>query len=179
MRHCLLISLFLVSQTSFAQNLIFQGKKSYKSTPTYEFKCGACSLSQGEILSVSFAKSSTGGIILLSINTPAGMRIGGTVLLYLADGSIISCVDKGTKDRVNEQSRALYYLTPSQFATIAHANILKIRFAIRGNAGNGLYETGSYTVSNPELSILDNVYSANPLENRHKYNISAGISNLN
>lgn len=123
--------LFMMSQIAFSQNYIYRGNAKYPSTPSYDFSCSACPMGGGT-LEVAFAKSSTGGYMLLSTSTPfSSMRIGGTVLIFLADASVITCTDKGIKDRVDGNSKVLYYLTSDEMAAISETNITKIRFAIR------------------------------------------------
>ena len=133
-------------------------------------------------LSVSFAKTSTGGLMLLSTSTAfAQMKIAGAVLIYLADGSTIKCTDKGVKDRVDGESKALYYLTDTELYNLSETGINKIRFAIV-QYGFGQPSSESYTASNPkkELYLSTSEFESPEPEDNYplKYNTPKDISGL-
>jgi hypothetical protein len=86
----------------------------------------------GGTVEVSIAKTASGGYLMLSTSTPwAHEYIAGTVLIFLSDVSTITCTDKGIRDRVDGESKALYYLTADEMSTLSQTNISKIRFSIK------------------------------------------------
>lgn len=123
----------LYCQLSFGQNYIYRGTTKYESTPSYDFSCNSCPMGGGT-LKVSIAKTAAGGLLLLTTSTPFSQeQIAGTVLVYLADGTIITCTDKGIKDRLDGNSMALYSFTGAEMEQLMSSNVYKIRFSIRNN----------------------------------------------
>lgn len=121
----------LYCQLSFGQNYIYRGTTKYESTPSYDFECGSCPMGGGT-LKVSIAKTDAGGLLLLATSTPFSQeQIAGTVLVYLADGTIITCTDKGIRDRLDGNSMALYAFTTAEMEQLMSSNVYKIRFSIR------------------------------------------------
>ncbi|MDU0369605.1 hypothetical protein ACFPAF_04295 [Hymenobacter endophyticus] len=121
----------LYGHLSFGQNYIYRGTSKFESTPSYDFACGSCPMGGGT-LKVSIARTDAGGLLLLTTSTPfSHERIAGTVLVYLADGSIITCTDKGVKDRLDGNSMALYAFTAAEMEQLMASNVYKIRFSIR------------------------------------------------
>ncbi|RTQ44953.1 hypothetical protein EJV47_26660 [Hymenobacter gummosus] len=165
-----LLSLFIAIlsySNAMCQNYIFRGKTKYRSTPAYGFTCSACPSIERE-LNTSFAKTPTGGLMLISTKTMLDGRISGKVLIYLTDGSVITCLDKGIKDRVDDESKALYFLTTSEMETLSQNNISKIRFSII-EPGYPSSRIENYTASNSSL------YSYN---GELQYNTSEDIAAL-
>ena len=100
-----LVTFFCVSAIS--QNYIYKGDNQYESTSGWEFKMNGSYWSGNPEFTV--AKHSNGGYLMIAINVPFKSHyIGGTVLVFLDDGSTIKCTDKGVRDHVDNQSVALY-----------------------------------------------------------------------
>jgi hypothetical protein len=169
----LLFILAFVHHSSFGQNYIYKGRTKYKSTPEYHLSSSTGI--GGQSLDVSIAKTPTGGIILLSTFTSfAEERIVGKIMLYLADGSTIVCTDKGIKDRVDDYSKALYYLTASEIKMLKQTNISKIRFSI-SQPGYSSPHSESFTASNANDKYMPEFPT---VADKYLYNIPEDISAL-
>ena len=127
----------LCFQQAYSQNYIYRGKTKYQATPRYDFNCGHCPMGGGTLM-VSIARTEAGGLLLISTNTPfSHEQIAGVVLVYLADGAIITCTDKGIKDRLDGNSMALYSFTDDEMDLLMSSNIYKIRFSIKNHMMGG------------------------------------------
>ena len=96
---------------AYGQNYIYRGDKRYSATEKWEFR----SRDYGDNLDVQVAADGSAGLLLLSASTVfENTMIGGTVTLFLENGNTIKCFDRNIKDRVNNQSLALYFLTTEE-----------------------------------------------------------------
>lgn len=77
---------------------------------------------------------------MLRMRTTQHDFIGGTVIVVLQDGSSIKCVDRGRRDQVNGESRALYTLTKAELETLSSIRIAFIRFNVKSEI-NGMPES--------------------------------------
>lgn len=121
-------SFFLLSK-GISQNLFFIGDKSYKIIEFQELTTkGESSFTE---LKVSIGKDGENGLIILSKNDfSRDLKISGELLIYLDDGSIIRCVDRGVRDRVNSTITTVYFLTASEVNRLKGENINTIRYSI-------------------------------------------------
>lgn len=119
----------------FSQNYIYQGDNQYKATSTWRFKLNGHYWTGEPTFTV--AKHSTGGYLMASIEVPFKSEyIGGTITIFLNDGSTIKCTDKGKRDHVDNQSIALYNFTKAEMEILSKKRITMIRFSILGG-GSG------------------------------------------
>ncbi len=137
-------------------NSIYIGETSYPSTSTWTFSNDYFF----KTLDVTVAiHPTTGGFLMLQTSTSFPQeRISGTVLLYLADNSVIKCIDRGIKDHVNGKSIALYKFTEEEMKKLAKSRIISIRFSVKSS-----FSSDSYIVKNvksmlDKLSSSDNYY---------------------
>lgn len=138
-----------------AQNYIYHGDKHYLATDVWSFQASALPYS----LEVQIGKSPNGGVLKLAYNISPGY-IGGMVYVFLADGSIIKCSDKGIKDAVDDKSVVLYYFTASEMEKLKLLNILKIRFTIKWPSGFVGSPSGDYNAENKRRTFsFDKDYS--------------------
>lgn len=113
-----------------AQNYIYHGDNQYEATQSWVFKLNGTYWSEDPELTI--AKHSNGGYLMLSIAVPGnGVHIGGTVFVFLEDGSIIKCTDKNIKDYVDNKSIALYNFTMDEIEKLKSFHITKVRFSIK------------------------------------------------
>jgi hypothetical protein len=75
--------------------------------------------------------------------------VGGTVIVFLADGSMLKCTDKGMKDHVDGNSVVLYNFTKSAVEKLKQHRIVHIRYSVI-NPGFG---TENFTFDN-KLSFI-------------------------
>lgn len=105
-------------------------------------------------LSVRVAKRSGGGWLVLS--TYCGIpyaRFSGNVYLYLSDGSVIKCYDRGLKDYINNRAVGVYMLSAAEVARLKQHSIDSIRFTIDGKS---YIATGSEDTRQPIRELFGN-----------------------
>lgn len=129
-----------------SQNTLFIGNKTYKSTPIWTFYTDGSPYDNYP--KVSVAKGNKGGLFVLTLSTPMeDFRIGGQLLIYLQDNTVIKCIDKGIRDRANNKETKIYNLTLTEIDKMASSKIISIRFNI-------------LNFSTSEGYIADNKYQA-------------------
>lgn len=131
-----------------AQNYIYKGNKQYEATNTWSFNLNAHYWTGSP--EITIAKHETGGYLMLSIVVPFDFDyIKGKLTIILEDGTMITCIDRGVRDYVDETSTNLYNLTMDEIDKMKNSRISKIRFNIfrsQGARSQGQYMP--YTASN-------------------------------
>lgn len=137
MKNLVIVIIFCVANISLAQNknIIYSGSKTYESTPTWRFE-----LNKGHgSLGLAIGKNKNEGVLLLTIETIIKqIYLKGTVLLFLEDGSVIKCYDKGIKDYLDGRSLSLYNLTAEEIKILMKKRIIKVRFSLYNNGYESL-----------------------------------------
>lgn len=102
-------------------------------------------------LNVTFAKDGINNIIVVSTKIVSTVRISGKLIIYLDDGTVISCIDRGIKDNVDDIATTVYQLTRSELNKMKKSNINTIRYQIKCEEcfSNPLTE-GNYSASNKD-----------------------------
>lgn len=142
---------FTFSNT-YSQDLFFIGEKSYPSTGTFMLKSN---MNHGENLFVTIAKKGNGGIINLKTNIWGGnddwcpLYIRGKAIIYLDNGNVISCIDRGIHDSVDNTTSTVYYLTLTEIEMLKKSNINIIRYSIGpGVSTCTTSQSGNFSASN-------------------------------
>lgn len=130
------------------QNLVFLGEKSYPSTEKFILQSNSDSDYSND-LNLVFAKDGEKILIVVSSKLVSSVRISGKLIIYLDDGTVISCIDRGNKDNVDDIASTAYYLTNEELSKMKNSNINTIRYTIKCAEclSNPLYE-GNYSASN-------------------------------
>lgn len=160
----LLIILSFIS--AFSQNYIYQGDNQYKATNTWGFPLNGDFVGGGDPY-LNIAKHSNGGYLMISIMVPFKYYIGGTITVFLNDGTIIKCTDKGIRDHVDNKSIVLYNFTNSEIERLKLNRITRIRFAIIG----GPEGPESYTADNYKSTIKWQIMGAEKEKNYFETNV--------
>ena len=125
------VLLFSISMC-FSQNYIYKGDDKFESTNTWEFEMKTTYWSGNPELTVG-KKEDGSGYLLISIAVPfKSTYIGETLLVFLEDGTVIKCIDKGIRDHVDDQSMVIYNFTKDEINSLKLKKIAKIRFSILG-----------------------------------------------
>ncbi|MCZ2845121.1 MAG: hypothetical protein O2U61_01265 [Candidatus Bathyarchaeota archaeon] len=153
MRICLLFILLLTSGLVSSQNLFFIGEESYPSTRSFRLSSNSDIDSRGlhgglYSLNITIAKNENKGMLVLSTKTLTGLFIKGKTLVYLENGDVISCVDRGIYDKVNGISTTVYRLTSGEIDALKDSNIHTIRFNLKCGECESSTEEGSFSASN-------------------------------
>ena len=155
MKTKILASIFLISTlSSYSQDTFLIGSKTYPCTSTFQFNSPMGS--QGHDLDILIAKNGETGMIVLStyIMSGGGVRIKGNISIYLDDATVITCIDNGKFDFVDNTATTIYYLTKEEITKIKKSNITKIRFSLKCYGNTVMSgEEGNFTASNSYISI--------------------------
>lgn len=141
---CLLITRF----SAYSQDVMtYPDGKQYKATPTWDFICENYALSG--VLKTQIAKNEKGGFLKLAIEvTNDQMYLGGTVYLFLSDFSVITCTDKGIREKKGKDAVAYYVLSIAEMNRLKTLSITDIRFAIKGKETTFSNKIGNFTAIN-------------------------------
>ena len=101
-------------------------------------------------LRVIIAKKENGGYMLISTSLASPSNyIAGTITIFLEDGTMIKCYDKGDHDKLDGRSMALYSLTLKEIELLKKKNITMIRFTVKTTSIAESYsQTGDHTAKN-------------------------------
>lgn len=146
----LTILLLILSDALYSQNVLFIGNKKYPSTDSFVLKSNK--EWDGYDLNVSVAKIEESGIIVLSTNVfDCSVKISGNILIYLEDGSVITCIDRAKFDCVDGKTTTLYNLNKLEINQLKASNINTIRFSLRCADCLSSTAEGNYSASNKEI----------------------------
>ena len=150
----LFLSIFFLIKTQ-GQNLVFIGEQSFPCTENFILKSNSAS-ERIDDLNIVLAKDEMKNLIVVSTKLVRTVRISGKLIIYLKDGNVITCIDKGIKDNVDDVAITAYYLTSQEISKMKKSNIHSIRYEIKCEEcySNPLYE-GNYSASNKERSSID------------------------
>jgi len=149
---CLSITLSL---TTYGQNFVFIGESSYPSTEKYTLKSNSDKENIND-LKLVFAKEGENALIVVSTKLNGAVKIAEKLIIYLEDGSVISCVDRDINDNVDGIAITAYYLTQSELSKLKNSNINIIRYEIVCPVcGQFNSWEGTYSASNRESSNTD------------------------
>ena len=138
-----------------AQNFTFIGENSYPSTERFELQSNS---DKEEIsnLNLVFAKDGISPMIIVSSKLTDVVKIANKLIIYLDDGTVISCTDRGINDNVDDLATSAYRLTPSEISKMKKSNINTVRYEIVCPICGvfNIWE-GVYSASNKESSKTD------------------------
>jgi superfamily II helicase len=131
-----------------SQNFIFIGERSYQSTETFTLESNSDNDNIGD-LNVAFGKEETNSLIIVSSKISGLTKIANKLIIYLDDGTVISCIDRKINDNVDGTAITAYYLTDAEIEKLKNSNINTIRFeVICTMCGPYNFYEGAYSASN-------------------------------
>ncbi len=144
----LLLLFFVLSKPAFSQELSAnKASKQYSTTQIWDFICANYALTG--VAKVQVAKTDKGGTLKLAIETnDPTFIISGTVYVYLADNSIITCSDKGIREISGNQIISYYAFSTLEMNKLKKTNIQSLRFNINGNSKKFSSQIGNFTALN-------------------------------
>lgn len=157
--------LVFFNTTLYGQNTFFVGQNSYPASETFSLHSpGGGGVAGPHEIETTFAKKDNQ--VLLILSTYSYMRsvgIKGNILLYLEDGTVIKCIDRGIKDMVNDKATTVYYLTEKEVSQLQKSNLRSIRYSRKCISCISSPMEGDYTASNiaEKNELLDNLSSSN------------------
>ena len=138
-----------------AQNFAFIGENSYLSTERFELVSNSDKEDIGN-LNLVFAKDGISPLIIVSSKLTDAVKIANKLIVYLDDGTVISCTDRGINDNVDDVATSVYRLTSSEIGKMKKSNINTVRYEIVCPICGvfNIWE-GVYSASNKESSKTD------------------------
>jgi hypothetical protein len=138
-----------------AQNFTFIGENSYPSTERFVLQSNSDKEDIGD-LNVVFAKDGETALVIVSSKLTDAVKIANKLIVYLDDGTVISCTDRGINDNVDDVATSVYRLTSSEIGKMKKSNINTVRYEIVCPICGvfNMWE-GVYSASNKESSKTD------------------------
>ncbi|WP_303588554.1 energy transducer TonB [Arenibacter palladensis] len=125
----ILVSMLYFTLTANGQKLFFIGENSYPCTESFALQSN---LDDGEDLNVLFAKD--GATAVIAVTTKSSLRgtiISGKLIIYLDDGTVITCMDRGETYYVDDTAKAVYSLTNDQLNKMKNSNINTVGYILK------------------------------------------------
>lgn len=159
-----------------AQNLFLIGERSYPCTNAIKLESNA---DYGADLDVFFAKEGKSGLIGVSLKCRSDEKFTGKLIIYLEDGTVLTCNESVVSERVDDLAKAVYSLTDDQLSKLKISNIHTVKYtmfvlikaenfsasntAVKTNAiVNGFFDTKQESSSN--VQSTDSLKVTNGLE---------------
>lgn len=111
------------------QNFVFLGENSYPCTEKYTLRSNSDDDNISD-LKLVFAKEGTSALIIVSSKLTDVVKIAEKLIIYLDNGTVISCIDRGINDNVDDIAITAYYLTNAELNKLRTSNINTIRYEI-------------------------------------------------
>ena len=118
---------FWANLTVEGQNLFLIGEKSYTCTNAIMLKANA---DDGSDLDVYCASEGNFGLIGVSRKGLPGEEFAGKLIIYLEDGSVLTCNESEVTERIDDQAKAVYSLTADQLSKLKIINIQKVKYTM-------------------------------------------------
>jgi hypothetical protein len=150
----ILITTLFIAITAKGQNFFFIGEESYLCTETKTLQSNSEDADIND-LNVLFAKDGTMGVFIVSIKTVSTVRISGKLIIYLDDGTVISCIDRGKNDNVDDIASSAYQLTNEELGKMKNSNINTVRYELKCAECYTSPREGNYSASNKRSSRID------------------------
>jgi hypothetical protein len=142
--------LFLCLNNGYSQ--ISVGTKVYSSTPAFTFSQNGGGLNSFSPVNVLVGKrNSSDGLIMISMPSFEG-RLKKGLMIYLDDGTVISCTDRNLFDEVDNETMGVWYLTSSEIIKMKNSDISTIRYTLHWHG----IEYKAFTASNKYNNPYDN-----------------------
>ena len=137
------------------QNFVFIGENSYPSTERFTLQSNSVDEDKGD-LKLVFAKDGKTNLIVVSSKLTDVVKIAKKLIIYLDDGNVISCTDRGINDNVDDIAISAYHIKTEEIDKMKSSNINTIRYEIVCPVcGTFNYWEGVYSASNKGSSKTD------------------------
>ena len=153
-RILILVILATTSIYTNGQNFVFIGENSFHSTETFTLPSNSDNHFIND-LNLIFAKDGTKGLLVVSSKLVSTVLIRGKLIIYLNDGTVITCIDKGINENVDDIAKSVYYLTNEELEKMKKSNIHTVRYELKcSECLFPIYE-GNHSASNKGGSQID------------------------
>ena len=124
----ILTATLLVTLTAKGQNLFLVGENSYPCTETIILKANS---DDGSNLSISLAKDEEKGLFAVSSESSYGAIFSEKLIIYLVDGTVLTCKNRWSYDYVDSRAKAVYLLTSDHLNKLKISNIHTVRYTLK------------------------------------------------
>jgi hypothetical protein len=132
--YILSVSLFITVTTN-SQNLFFIGENSYPSSVTCTLHANSY---DAEDLDVVLARDGETGLFVVITESNFGENFSEKLIIYLEDGTVISCNKRTASDYIDGKAKAVYSLTGEQLKSLMNSNIHTVRYTLEIESDRGL-----------------------------------------
>jgi len=164
------IAVLLANLTTKGQSIFMIGERRYPCTKPITFKPGT-DYSYG--LDVCIAKESEFGFFAVRRNISIlGEKFSGQLLIYLDNGSVITCSESEVSEKVKDNAKAIYSLTADQLNNLKSTNIHTVKYTMISNVEE------HFSATNPGVrtdSLISKLF--NQIEDSSDTSNSADTSN--
>jgi hypothetical protein len=143
----ILTATLFITLTAKGQNLFFFGEESYPCTETFTLQ----SNSNSDDVNVVIAKDGKTALFIVSTKPSRESLIRGKLIIYLDDGTVVTCDDREKYDYVDNIASSVYYLTNEQLSKMKNSNINTVRYSL-----NSRYDITdeNFSASNKDRSTI-------------------------
>ncbi|WP_417371288.1 hypothetical protein [Gelidibacter japonicus] len=127
MKKALIISILFFVIKANGQNLFFIGEKSYPCTESISLQSNK---EEGKDLNVLFAKDNSKAYFVVNTKPSLNSEFSGKLIIYLDDGTVITCNDISEYDYVDNIAKAVYALTKEQLNKMRNSNLNTVRYTL-------------------------------------------------
>jgi hypothetical protein len=145
----ILIVILFTSLSINGQNLFFIGEKSYQCTESIALQSNA---ERTGDLNVLFAKDNNNAFFVVQTKPNMDSDFSGKLIIYLDDGTVITCNDISEFENVDASAKAVYSLTKEQLNKMKISNINTVRYTLIENG----YKEVNQSASNNKNSTKTN-----------------------
>ena len=131
----ILTATLLLAVTAKGQSLFFIGENSFPCTETITLKSNT---DDSDDLNVLFAKDGTKGLFAAIAKSVLGQKHSEQLIIYLEDGTVITCTPSRASDLVDNLAKAVYSLTSDQLNKMKKSNIHTVRYTLELRTDGGL-----------------------------------------
>ena len=130
----ILIAALFITLTAKGQNLFFIGENSFSCTKTITLQSNTNDVSD---LNVLFAKDGKIGLFAIIAESSIGSKFSEKLIIYLENGTVISCTQRRSSDLVENMAKAVYSLTSDQLNKMKNSNIHSVRYTLELRTAEG------------------------------------------
>ena len=120
-------AVLLANLTAKGQNLFLIGEKSYPCTNAITLESNS---DDRYDLDVFLAKDGKSGLFAVGRKSILGEEFTGKLIIYLADGNVLTCNNSEISERVDDSAKALYNLTDDQLNKLKTSNIHTVKYTL-------------------------------------------------
>lgn len=176
MNHRLIIMaiMLFITLSVKGQNLFFIGENSFTCTETITLKANS---NEAEDLDVLLAKDGETGLFAVCTKSDFGEIFSDKLIIYLEDGTVITCNQKKVSDLVDGNAKAVYTLSSDQLNNLINSNIHTVRFTLETGLDRGVLSEMEWNWTASNIGIQTKTLISDFLDGKMKQPDYYGIIN--